>query len=351
MALVYATITPGETSVAIGTSAILSRLVVTGTAAEFTSEAPTLNTGQFGYETDSGQFKIGDGSTAWASLAYFAPPGGEGGGGASSGAAAPASAPSEEGEIYIETTNDRFYIATGTATSADWKRVTLQADLDALYTSSALDPSSTPTVVGMRHINTSTKTAWVSVGTGSSADWRRDDSRIIIGVTAPTADEDTADGYLVGDRWLYLTRMWTCTDNSAAAAVWREIGLTTAQLASLVLADSALQEADATPLYTFGADETGAAITASMDHHGVITELTHATPVFTVPPQASETWAAETAIYLICDNDFVVKGGAAVAISGITAGAGWDVTGGPQMVALLRKAENDWRIFADAVPA
>lgn len=41
-----------------------------GTAAQWTSANPTLAAGEFGYETDTGKAKIGNGSTAWTSLAY-----------------------------------------------------------------------------------------------------------------------------------------------------------------------------------------------------------------------------------------------------------------------------------------
>jgi len=41
------------------------------TAANWTSEDPTLLAGEIGYETDTGYIKIGDGSTAWTSLAYI----------------------------------------------------------------------------------------------------------------------------------------------------------------------------------------------------------------------------------------------------------------------------------------
>jgi hypothetical protein len=41
-----------------------------GTAAQWTSTNPTLASGEQGYETDTGKMKIGDGSTAWNSLAY-----------------------------------------------------------------------------------------------------------------------------------------------------------------------------------------------------------------------------------------------------------------------------------------
>jgi hypothetical protein len=41
-----------------------------GTAAQWTSTNPTLAAGELGYETDTGKAKIGNGSTAWTSLAY-----------------------------------------------------------------------------------------------------------------------------------------------------------------------------------------------------------------------------------------------------------------------------------------
>jgi hypothetical protein len=40
------------------------------TAANWTSTNPTLAAGEMGFETDTGKFKIGTGSTAWTSLAY-----------------------------------------------------------------------------------------------------------------------------------------------------------------------------------------------------------------------------------------------------------------------------------------
>lgn len=43
-----------------------------GTAAAWTAANPILASGELGYETDTDKLKIGDGSTNWASLAYFA---------------------------------------------------------------------------------------------------------------------------------------------------------------------------------------------------------------------------------------------------------------------------------------
>ena len=41
-----------------------------GTAAQWTSANPTLASGEWGFETDTGKVKIGNGTTAWTSLSY-----------------------------------------------------------------------------------------------------------------------------------------------------------------------------------------------------------------------------------------------------------------------------------------
>jgi hypothetical protein len=41
-----------------------------GTAAQWTSANPTLASGEWGFESDTGKVKIGDGTTAWTSLGY-----------------------------------------------------------------------------------------------------------------------------------------------------------------------------------------------------------------------------------------------------------------------------------------
>lgn len=44
------------------------------TSANWTTNNPTLSSGEIGFETNTGKLKIGDGSTAWNSLSYFADP-------------------------------------------------------------------------------------------------------------------------------------------------------------------------------------------------------------------------------------------------------------------------------------
>lgn len=45
-----------------------------GTASQWSSANPTLDAGEVGVETDSGRFKVGDGTTAWNSLDYALAP-------------------------------------------------------------------------------------------------------------------------------------------------------------------------------------------------------------------------------------------------------------------------------------
>lgn len=42
-----------------------------GTASQWTTANPVLGAGEIGFETNTGKFKIGDGSTAWSSLNYY----------------------------------------------------------------------------------------------------------------------------------------------------------------------------------------------------------------------------------------------------------------------------------------
>lgn len=41
------------------------------TEAEFTSDNPTLGEGLYGFESDTGHYKLGDGVTAWNDLSYY----------------------------------------------------------------------------------------------------------------------------------------------------------------------------------------------------------------------------------------------------------------------------------------
>jgi hypothetical protein len=86
------------------------------TAANWTSADPTLAEGELGLETDTSQFKIGDGSTAWTALTYAGIQGDTGPAGADgtdgrtilSGAVDPTTE-GEDGDFYLNTATSTIF--------------------------------------------------------------------------------------------------------------------------------------------------------------------------------------------------------------------------------------------------
>jgi hypothetical protein len=87
------------------------------TAADWTSNNPTLAAGEFGWESDTNRFKIGDGATAWTSLAY-----------ASDGDTAGITFVGDDSTGTLVSQNETFKIAGGTgittAVSGDTMTIT-----------------------------------------------------------------------------------------------------------------------------------------------------------------------------------------------------------------------------------
>ena len=73
-----------------------------GTAAQWTSANPTLSAGEGGFETDTGKFKLGNGSQNWTTLKYA------GGGGITVSETAPTSP--DQGALWFNSTNGITYI-------------------------------------------------------------------------------------------------------------------------------------------------------------------------------------------------------------------------------------------------
>jgi len=73
-----------------------------GTAAQWTSANPTLAAGEGGFETDTGKFKLGNGSQNWVALKYA------GGGGITVSETAPTSP--DQGALWFNSTNGITYI-------------------------------------------------------------------------------------------------------------------------------------------------------------------------------------------------------------------------------------------------
>jgi hypothetical protein len=73
------------------------------TAANWTSTNPTLASGEIGFDTTNNQIKIGNGSTAWSTLAYAS-------GGASVEIAQTAPASPDVGDVWYNSTEGSSYI-------------------------------------------------------------------------------------------------------------------------------------------------------------------------------------------------------------------------------------------------
>ena len=102
------------------------------TAANWTAANPTLAIGELGLETDTHTFKVGDGATAWAALAYSSGPAGPTGATGAAGAAGtngtnglsvlngsgvPAGSTGVDGDFYIDTAAWNIY---GPKTAGAW---------------------------------------------------------------------------------------------------------------------------------------------------------------------------------------------------------------------------------------
>ena len=85
------------------------------------------------------------------------------------GAGAPTSVPPAVGAHYIDTTNKKSYVATGTASVSDWGQP-LQTGSLPIVTGTAA-PSAAPPAVGAHFVNITAKRTYIAVGTSSSADW------------------------------------------------------------------------------------------------------------------------------------------------------------------------------------
>jgi hypothetical protein len=135
-------------------------------AATWTTDNPVLLAGQMGYETDTGRVKIGDGTTAWTSLAYRFESGG--GGGVSDG---------DKGDITVSSGGATWTIDNGAVTLAKQANM---ATASLVYRKTA--GSGAPEVQTLATL----KTDLGLTGTNSG------DQTTIVGITGTKAEFNTA---------------------------------------------------------------------------------------------------------------------------------------------------------------
>lgn len=136
------------------------------------------------------------------------------------------------GSIWFNTTGHKAFIAEDvTAGAAVWRKI--------YPGGSPVVSASNPTVnddtgdgyeIGQIWFNTTNNRYFVAKSvTLGAAVW------MLIGVgnnygasAAPTASDDIADGYGIGSQWLDTTnnKLYTCKDHSAGAAVWKQVPMT-----------------------------------------------------------------------------------------------------------------------------
>lgn len=94
------------------------------TAENWTENDPILLSGEFGFETDTNQLKLGNGKATWTELGYFlpGPTGATGATGSLSWSSVPATGGSVGSTGDLAYDSSYLYVAVGTNT---WKRTTL----------------------------------------------------------------------------------------------------------------------------------------------------------------------------------------------------------------------------------
>lgn len=119
-----------------------------GTAAQWAFVNPILATGEPGYETDTGKFKVGNGSTAWNSLVYSSGPTGPTGSIGNTGPTGPQGVQGIQG-VQGATgptgpTGPMFIVRS--VTIADATSVTINCDTTDIATQANTQPAGTLTI-------------------------------------------------------------------------------------------------------------------------------------------------------------------------------------------------------------
>jgi len=208
-----------------------------GTSTQWTSANPVLNIGEIGFETDTNQFKIGDGANHWNDLSYFVDE----------------TALSTSLGDYVET--DLLGVANGVAT---------------LNSSGVLESSQLPDI---SEITSDTMNDVLVAGSGITKNYDDNGNTITLSVDVSILDEmsqDAIDAALVAGTG--LTKNYDDNANTITLAVDTTVVATKAELAE-VAQDSINDALIAGTGITKSYDDNGNTITVSINSN-VVTTLT-----------------------------------------------------------------------------
>ena len=149
----------------ITVAARLAANTIFKTAAQFTSQNPTLLAGQFGQETDTKLVKLGDGTTAWNSLAYLS-------GNITFKTAAEWSTSNpvlNNGSIGQETNTGQIKIGDGVTAWNSLVYVTAPSTISNIVRKTAAEwVTAGTTVLGANQLGVETDTGYAKIGNGTA---------------------------------------------------------------------------------------------------------------------------------------------------------------------------------------
>jgi len=186
-----------------------------GTASEWTAANPTLAVAEFGVETDTDKFKLGDGATAWTSLAYG---GIKGDDGTSGVAAATAPLAYNSGTSTVSIDLSAYDTSTEVDTKvADSKLITFVTDATTARTLTAAADSGKTIQFTSGSATVVTVNASTDLVVGARVDIIADGAGALTvaasGATIKAAETSTTSGsFTIGTQYSAATLLCVATD-------------------------------------------------------------------------------------------------------------------------------------------
>ena len=134
------------------------------------------------------------------------------------------------GSVWFDTTNNNIYIAKAvTVGAAIWNKTGVKNTVSAASNPSVTDDIAAGYAIGSIWINQTTNHMFIAVDVSAGAAvWRSFGISYGTTNTAPTANDDLADGFGIGSTWYDYSanKYYVCQSATAGAAVWVQIPTT-----------------------------------------------------------------------------------------------------------------------------